>query len=176
MEVWKDVVGYEGLYQVSNLGRIKSLPKRKGKGNGYIKGEEVLTARVENYGYARVVLSKDGTKKKYQVHRLVAEAFVPNPDNKNQVNHINCNKADNRAVNLEWCSGSENTIHAYRNGLVMLPTRKVGQYNLCGTLVRVFDSITEAERETKVRRGNIWSCCTGKRAKAGNYIWKYEDA
>lgn len=175
MEVWKDIPGYEGLYQVSSLGRVKSLPKRKGKGLGYVKDEEILKASVEKYGYARVVLHKDGVRKKCQVHRLVAETFIPHTDCKHQVNHINCNKADNRVENLEWCTGSENTAHAYQNGLVHLPTRRVGQYDLHGSLIRVFDSMTEAEQKTNVRRGNIWSCCTGKRRTAGNSIWKYED-
>ena len=176
MEVWKDIPGYEGLYQASNLGRIKSLPKRKGKGAGYIKGEEVLTASVEAYGYARVVLRKEGIRKKYQVHRLVAEAFIPNPERKQQVNHKNCNKADNRVENLEWCNSSENMAHAFKNGLVNLPTRKVEQYDLHGKFIKAFVSIAEAEKETNVRRGNIWSCCTGKRVKAGGYIWKYKEA
>lgn len=176
MEVWKDIPGYEGKYQASNLGRIKSLPKRKGKGIGYVKDEEILKASVEKYGYARVVLHKDGVKKKYQVHRLVAKTFIPNPEQKGYVNHINCNKADNRVENLEWCTDSENMIHAFKNGLVHLPTRSVGQYDLQGSLIKVFNSMTEAEQETGVLRGNIWMCCVGQRKTAGKSIWKYEDA
>lgn len=176
MEVWKDIPGYEGLYQASNQGRIKSLPKRKGKGNGYIKEEEILKASVEAHGYERVVLGKDGKKKKYQVHRLIAATFIPNEENKQQVNHINGNKADNRVENLEWCTDSENMQHAFQNGLINIPTRSVIQLDLQGTLIKEWDSITEAEAATGVRRGNIWSCCVGKRKTANGYKWKYKEA
>lgn len=109
-EVYKDIPGYEGLYQVSNLGNVKSLPRKKCKGR-------VLKPYSPEYGYQHVMLSKNGIQKCYKVHRLVAEIFVENPDGKMEVNHINAIKSDNRAVNLEWCTALENYNHARKMGL-----------------------------------------------------------
>ena len=107
-EVWRDVVGYEGFYQVSSYGRVKSLRGRK---------EKFLSIDINNACYAKVLLSKNGQSKTLLVHRLVAAAFIPNVDNKPQVNHKNGNKFDNRVENLEWVTCSENTQHAYNMGL-----------------------------------------------------------
>ena len=113
-EIWKDIQGYEGLYQVSNLGRVKSLTKR-------YKDVECLKF-YEWDGYKIVGLHKNRQRTAYRVHRLVALAFVPNEQGKPQVNHINGDKSDNRASNLEWCTGSENMKHAYSNGLQQINT------------------------------------------------------
>lgn len=107
-EIWRDVVGYEGLYQVSNLDRVKSF--RKGK-------IRILKANAGIRGYFRVVLCKDFDKKNRFVHVLVAKAFIPNPENKSQVNHISGDKSDNRVTNLEWMTPEENIRHAFDNGL-----------------------------------------------------------
>ena len=107
-EEWRDVAGYEGLYQVSNCGRVKSFQKDKIK---------ILKSSVSPFGYLRVVLCKDFNKKNRFVHVLVAQAFIPNPDNKPQVNHIDGNKKNNHVSNLEWMTRSENIIHAFANGL-----------------------------------------------------------
>jgi hypothetical protein len=106
-EIWKDVPNYEGVYQVSNLGRVKSLKWGK---------ERILKPRYDGYGYAQVGLCKGGERKDYKVHRLMMLAFVDASDL--QVNHINGIKADNRLVNLEYCTASENTLHAYKIGLI----------------------------------------------------------
>ena len=117
-EVWKDIEGYEGLYQVSTCGNIKSLPKIRRNGTGtYVQKERLLKPSNTSTGYKKVELCKDGKRKGFKVHRLVAIAFIPNPDNKPEVNHIDGNKINNNIDNLEWVTSSENTIHAYETGL-----------------------------------------------------------
>ena len=115
MEEWKDIKGYEGIYQVSNLGRIKSL-ERIDNSNHKVKGK-ILKIIPENRGYSVVNLCKDGKCKTYKVHRLVAIAFLENPDNKPQVNHIDGNKKNNSILNLEWVTAEENINHAWDTGL-----------------------------------------------------------
>lgn len=115
MEVWKDIEGYEGLYEISNLGRVKCLERLVKNKNGYRKVKErILT--TTSFNYACVFLSNSSVKQHY-VHRLVATAFIPNPLNKEMVNHKSGNKLDNRLNNLEWVTRSENQIHAFSIGL-----------------------------------------------------------
>jgi len=120
-ELWKDIVGYEGLYQVSNLGRVKRLlGERKNLltgGSSIYKEHEIKRNKIGNQ-YEYVILSKNKKTRKKYVHQLVAEAFIPNPENKPQINHINGIKTDNRLENLEWVTRSENMQHAYRNNLI----------------------------------------------------------
>ena len=115
-EIFKDIKGYEGLYQVSNLGNVKSLPKGDGNGNK----ERILkfdnSNKTNTTTYLRVTLSGNGKTKRFSVHRLVAEAFIPNPDNKPHVNHIDNNGENNTVANLEWCTHSENMVHAQKQG------------------------------------------------------------
>ena len=119
MEEWKDIKGYEGIYQVSSYGRIKSLPRGKQFGNRYyIMKEKILSYNNNGRGYLQVCLTKDKKSKKKLVHRLVAEAFLRKIEGKEYVNHIDGNKSNNRVDNLEWCTRSENQTHAYKNGLI----------------------------------------------------------
>ena len=114
-EIFKDIIGYEGLYQISNLGTVLSLPK--GNGNGY--KTKVLKYDIKTHAhtnYARVTLSKEGKTKRFQVHRLVAQAFIANPENKPIVNHIDNNGLNNSVENLEWCSQTENMEHSAEHG------------------------------------------------------------
>jgi len=121
-EIWKDIKGYQGLYQVSNKGRIKSLARyitvnHVNNGNyTYFQNEKILTPKGQRY--LKVALRKDGKKHWHSMHRLIAIHFIPNPQNKPEVNHINGNKQDNAISNLEWNTSSENKEHAYRIGLM----------------------------------------------------------
>lgn len=118
-EIWKDVIGYENLYQVSNLGRIKSLYKirRTGKCYNVIREypEKILSIKINNNGYEQTNICKDGVLKCFLVHRLVAQSFLFNEDLKKQVNHLNGNKRDNSVENLEWVSSRENECHKQKN-------------------------------------------------------------
>ena len=105
-EIWKNIKGYEGLYQVSNLGRVKSLERKDNLGRKV--NEKILKNRNATHGYIAVILSKDSNKKTYRVHRLVAEAFIPNPNKYLEVNHKDENKSNNRIDNLEWCDRKYN--------------------------------------------------------------------
>ena len=199
-EIWKDIKGYEGLYQVSNLGRIKSLERKsKTKGNvEYIKKEKVLKERF-SHGYVSVILYKNGTKKNFRVHRLVAKAFLVNPKNLPQINHINFNRSDNRIENLEWVTAKENIQHNFKNGNVekiiknaksvgkryggnknvttkakLRLSKKVYQIDKnTGQIIKVWDSAKDVERILKIPNTNISRCCLKKCMTAGGYIWKH---
>ena len=117
-EIWKDIPEYEGVYQVSNLGRIRSLDREITYANrktGLYKGR-IMKLKMSKYGYVVFHFSVDNKKKAISVHRLVAETFIPNPDNKPCVNHIDCNRANNKVSNLEWCTHKENVQHSIKCG------------------------------------------------------------
>ena len=171
-EEWRDVADYEGRYQVSSEGRVKSL-ERKGR-----KSERILKPGVRSKGYLFVVLCAGGKSRMFSVHRLVCTAFHDNPENKLDVNHINENKTDNRACNLEWCTRRENVNHGSRNeraanGIAKALSKQVGQYTLDGELVKTWVSTMEAERQTGFSRSNISQVARGKHKQAYGYIWKY---
>ena len=116
-EIWKDIPGYEGLYQASNLGRIKKIWKTK---------ESIMKPALQKEGYLRLGLFKNGKRKSYQLHRLIALCFVENKENKKYVNHKDGNKQNNNADNLEWVTASENLKHAYDNNLFkIIPDKKM---------------------------------------------------
>ena len=174
MEEWRDVVGFEGLYQVSNTGRVKGVDryigyKKKGKKRIWRGTEKVLTPG--RHGYLKVSLYKNGSSKTIQIQRLVAMAFIPNPENKEQVNHIDGNILNNNVDNLEWVTPSENMIHNYY--VLKRGTKPVEQYDLNGNYIATYDSAVVAEKATGVWRCSISNVLCGRRHKAGNYIWKY---
>lgn len=176
-EIWKDIKGYEGLYKVSNLGRIKSLKYWNGVYKRYYARERILKEHTDRCGYRIVSLSKEYKSRTMRVHRLIANAFIPNPNNYPCVNHIDGNKQNNDISNLEWCTYSYNIKEAHRLGLnhPRVKPIKVKQYDKQGNFIKEWDSIMEVERQLKIRSGNICSCCK-KRKKyksAGGYIWRY---
>ena len=171
-EIWRDVKGYEGLYQVSSDGRVKSLG-RKDRFGRVIK-ERILEPAVTHNGYLRVGLHVDGKRKMLRVHRLVCEAFHENPDNKSEVNHVNENKTDNRACNLEWSTRTENCNHGSRNERVAKALSKpIGQFSLDGKLIKVWQSACEARKQTGFDQGYVGAVARGKFKQAYGYIWKY---
>lgn len=157
MEIWKDIEGYEDLYEVSDEGRIRN--KNTGR---------ILKPNKTHKGYLQVKLCKDGGKVGYSIHRLVAKAFIPNPDNYPQVNHIDEDKTNNNVNNLEWCTNQYNVVHSIHK-----LSKKVGQYFPNGKLFAIYNSSMEAERQTGISSGNICQCCLGNLKSAGGFIWKY---
>lgn len=173
-EIWKDIKNYEGLYQVSNLGNVKSL-KRYVNTNGGAKRivrEKILKPVIDNTGYYVVSLWKENICTRTHIHRIVIENFVPNFLNKPFVNHIDGNKLNNCITNLEWCTPQENNVHAYATGLN--PSRKkVNQYDLNGNFIKTWNSIKEANDYYKT--SHISECCNPntKRNIAKGFLWKY---
>lgn len=170
MEVWKDAVGYEGYYQVSNLGRVRALPR---KGSGHSSDIRMLSL-VESLGYNIVHLRKDGKGKVVKVHRIVAEAFLPNFNDYKCVNHKDKNKLNNRPENLEWCSFAYNINYEHRDtkGKTF---RVIQQIDRRGNIVGEFSSIVEASKITGVKDYCISNCVRGVTYSTGGYIWKYNN-
>lgn len=248
-EIWKDVVGLEGAYQVSNLGRVKGL-ERKTR-NGCVYPERILSGCKSQDGYIVVKMRIDMSEYRRYVHRMVAQAFLPNPDNLPQVNHKDENKTNNRIDNLEWCTlkynieygtarkrsqetfkqkhskavyqfnkdgmfikeypsiqeaSNENNINAclicnnckmnkssistggfmwryaedckekhiapyFKNYTHLM--KKVAQCTLDGVIIKTFESVKKAEKETNINRYGIYDCCIGKKKTSKGYIWKY---
>lgn len=159
MEEWRDIEGYEGLYQVSNLGRVRSL-----NFNHTIGKVKELSLRNSKKGYKQVILYKDGKTKSYRVHRLVAEAFIENPNNYEQINHKNEIKSDNTVNNLEWCTNEYNHNYGTRNEKVK---KSLSKKTLCITTGEVFNSMKEASTKYGISNGSISECCNNKRNSAG---------
>lgn len=176
-EIWVDIEGYEGIYQVSNFGRIKSLSRPIFNGKGYfLSKERILKGSKNEKGYLQVELLGKPTL----IHRIVAIIFIPNPNNLPQVNHIDGDKSNNCVENLEWCTNSENQLHAYRLGLnkrseyAGKSKKKICQIDLkTKKIINIFESIADAKTFLGVKKENISQVCKGKRKKCLGYGWKY---
>ena len=174
IEIWKDIPNYEGLYQASNLGRVKSLERIDAK--GHKRKEKILKTARDRYGYYQVGLCKNSIEKKYLVHRLVWIAFNGIIPEGLQVNHINEVKTDNRLSNLNLMTAKENLNYGTRNERAGKKLSKVVlQFTLDNILVKEYSSIMQAERETGFANSYISACCKGKYKTAYNYIWKYKE-
>lgn len=195
-ETWKDIKGYEGLYQVSTYGNVKRIyPK-----------EYNLKPRINSSGYYIYVLYKNNKPAQLMAHRIVANAFIPNYKCKPQVNHIDGNKKNNNINNLEWVTGSENCRHAWKTGLSKVTEKmresgktygkingkingyktgiinirkaiekkkiKVNQYTLKGEYIKTWNSITDAAKNNGICKCNISACLKGRYKTSGGYIWK----
>ena len=179
-ETWKDIKGYVGLYQVSSLGRVRSIPRK------YMQKEIKLLKPTERFGYLHVWLCKGGVSKCKRVHRLVAENFIKKINlEQNIVNHKDGNKQNNRVENLEWCTQKENIQHAIKNGLFNFDAykllrnkknvgRNVIQFDKKGNLIKEWKSIAEAEKYFGVKTSHISECCNGKYKTTMGYIWRYK--
>ena len=172
-EIWKDIAGYEGLYKVSNLGRVKSLNyRRTGK-------EKERIPNKNNSGYLYVGLHKDGKMNNFLIHRLVAEAFIENVNDLPQVNHINENKLNNCVENLEWCSAKYNINYGEHNynirNTMSSKVPNILQYTLDDKFLNEYVSGRDAERKTGISHGGILKCCQGKCRTWKGYIWKYKN-
>ena len=175
-EIWKSIEGYEGLYEVSNLGRVRSLDKYtlykpslyKGKFRTLRKGR-ILTPKISSTGYLEVSLCKNLKQLSYRVHRLVAKAFIPNPNNYPVINHINEVKTDNRVENLEWCTTKYN-MEVYHQKRML-----IYQYDLSGNLIKLWDSITKAAEYYNIDKTGIQHCCKGTLKTYYNFIWSYKE-
>lgn len=176
-EIWKDINGYENLYQVSNLGRVKSLNRVVNcahNGKRITRGKIMAPLKREQCGYLLVNLCKNGKPKTYYIHRLVAQAFIPNPVNLPQVNHKDENKGNNCVDNLEWCSAKYNINYGTGHQRAIEPQKKaVIAFNDEHKLGTYFSSITDAAICLNLKTANICKCLKEKAYTTGGYRWDY---
>lgn len=166
-EIWKDIIGWEGLYQISSYGIVKSFRKKE---------PHLLSTCVGTHGYCVVLLHDgNGQRKNERVHRLVAQAFIPNPNNYPYINHKDEDKTNNQVENLEWCTAEYNSNYGtckkrigLTNGIPVL------KYDLDGNFISEYRTMTEAERNEGIDHANICICCEGKISNCNNFIWIYK--
>ena len=183
-ETWKDISGFEGIYQISDMGNVKSLSWRN---TGQARN---LVPKITNRGYAHVHLYKNGAKRDFTIHRLVATHFIENKKNHPLINHKDENPLNNRADNLEWCDQSYNMRYyfqrhnverrssgSYRKsrekGISYKPTQKIEQRTRNGSLVKIWDSFVRIKYALNKNESSIRDCCTGKRKQAYGYQWAF---
>lgn len=174
-EEWKDVIGFEGKYKISNYGNVLSICYNN------TNKTKPLSSRI-NHGYKEVILCKNGLCRTYKIHRLVAMAFLSNPEKLPCVNHKDENKLNNYVDNLEWCTCEYNNAYGTARARVSKKmtnhpslSKKVVQISKSNEVVKEWVSIAEVQRELGIRQCNIVSCCKGKRNTCGGFIWKYKE-
>jgi hypothetical protein len=183
-EIWKDIDGYDGFYQVSSWGRIKSLGRWVACKGGQKFNKERIRKDCNSHGYRNITLCKENKSHSFLLHIVVANAFVENPENLPQVNHLDGDKTNNYYKNLEWCTGSENMQHAADNGLLNLTwvgksyekhpkSKPIVQYDLSDSMIRNWASATEAANKLGMHRPNINACLLGRQKTAFGYKWKF---
>lgn len=187
-EIWKPIKEYENLYMISNLGKVKSLDRITQNGSGkFIKKGRLLKNHINNKGYEYMYLKDRERIKKVYVHRLVAQAFIPNPNNKKEVNHIDCNPLNNKVNNLEWVSHKENMAYMSKLGRSNKTgewLEKIKQKNIengksvlqidpnTNEIINIFKTI-QSVKENGYRQGDVCRCCKGIRKKHKGFIWRY---
>lgn len=170
-ETWKYIDGFNKQYQISNLGNVRSVERKiiYSDGRTYYYKPKILKSWMCKSGYLEIKLKN----KHYMPHRLVAQAFIPNPENKREVNHKNGIKTDNRATNLNWCSPKENMKHAIENKLFDPTRREKWKKIKCIELNKVYDGSMIAAKELGIRVGSIYACANGISKTAGGFHWQY---
>lgn len=175
------IKNYEGYYEINEDGVVRSVDRLIWNGNDYyLKKGQIIKQQTNKKGYKLCYLTKSSNKKTCLIHRLVALTFIPNPNNYEQVNHIDCNKKNNNVKNLEWCSNLQNQRHARANGLVWRwencgrKKKKIMKIDkVTKKIIEIYDSIAEASRMNKLNSSNIRMVCEGKRSCCGGFIWNY---
>lgn len=189
-EIWKDIEGYEGLYQVSNLGRVKALPKYCFNGSGdWLMKERILKPHLSSKGYHYVCLYKNKQHRNFAIHRLVASAFILNDLNNPDIDHINTIKTDNRAENLRWATKTDNMNNPLTRkkiseskkgtpqpkGIDNKRSRTILQYTLDGKFIKEWHGSKEIARAFNGCNSFILRCCRGVYRQAYGYIWKFKE-
>ena len=181
-EEWRPVAGYEGLYEVSNFGRVRSLERDciTGRGGVHHLKEKYLILNKKKTGYFEVCLFKNGLRKYHLVHRIVAQAFLPNQNNYAEINHKDENKQNNTVWNLEWCDSTYNKKYGSRTAkankkhkTTEIKHLPVKQYSLNNTFIGEYSGVCEAEKFTGVKYQLISRCCKGVGKQAGGFVWRY---
>lgn len=179
IEIIKDIPGYEGLYQVSNLGYVNYMAKKKGTNYSCEILAGVMKGKPNGSGYLQVALSKQGNKKHLYIHRIIASLFVPNPDNKKEVNHIDGDKLNNCFNNLEWVNRLENEQHAWSTGLKKMVgknhfgSKPVIQMDMQGNELKIWDNAHQVKTILGFHNSHISNCCNGKLPHIYGYKWKF---
>ena len=188
-EIWKDIEGYEGLYQVSNLGRVRSVDRiiLRSSTPQFSKGKNISQQPL-NSGYMVVSLWNKKKRKAFTVHRLVANAFLPLQQGKDEVDHINGIRTDNRVNNLRWCNRKENVNFPIARSKYLSSNKeriehirmakakhslKLVQLTLDGTIIKEWNSVKQASKSLGIQENNVYAVCIGKRKSTGGYKWKY---
>lgn len=178
MEVWKDIKNFEGMYQISNMGNVRSLNRVTYNKNGTKVNRvgKIKKQTIDNLGYFHVRLSKDSQTKTFRIHQLVAQAFIDNPNNYRCINHIDEDKTNNSIENLEWCSSKYNLEYSGNTKKACNSNKKqVLQYDLKGNLIKEWESLKSIELELKYSHSAVGQCCRGNTKSSHGYVWKYKN-